>query len=176
MALSAPQKFLIANNGIPTQNAPAAVGGAANAYNIPALNASGQLDITMLPSGIGSDTAVITASEAIAAGSLVNVWSNTGTTPASVAARNADNSTPTKAAVGYVLTAVASGAQATVYFSGVASGLSGLMPGQQYYLGSVGALIPATALPTAAGTLTQSVGVAISATQLQIVLGPQIGN
>lgn len=172
MALTAPQKFLISQNGIPTQNAPAAVGGAASAYQIPGLNASGQLDITMLPSGIGSDTAVIPASEALAAGALVNVWTNSG----AVAARNADNSTPTKAAMGYVLSAVASGAQATVYFSGVISGLSGLTPGQQYYLGSVGGLIPVTALPTTAGTLTQAVGVAVSATQLQLILGTQIGN
>lgn len=170
MPLSSAQKFIAMVAGAFTQTAAASVGGAANAYQIPALNASGQLDQTMMPTGIGPDTTPVTASEALAAGALVNVWSNAGTPNA----RNADNTSTSKAAVGFVLGAVASGAQATVYMGGIVSGLSGLTPGQQYFLGTVGGVV--TAAPTAAGTLTQAVGVAISATQLQFQPGLQVAN
>lgn len=172
MSLTSPQKFLSLQNGLPAQTAPASVGGPASAYAIPGLNAAGQLDVTMLPTGVGPDTQSITASEAIAAGALVNVWNNAG----AIAVRNADNSSPSKAACGFVLQAVASGAPATVYFGGVLSGVAGLTPGQSYFLGSAGAIIPAAALPTATGSLTQSVGVAISATQLAFQPGIQVQN
>ncbi len=170
MALSAPQKFLAANNGIPTQTPAASVGGAAQAYQIPALSASGQLDQTMMPTGIGPDTAAIVASEALVAGALVNVWSNAGTPNA----RNADNTSISKPATGFVLGAVASGANATVYMSGIINGLSGLTPGAQYFLGAAGGAVEAA--PTAPGTLTQLVGTAISATQIQFSPGTQIAN
>jgi hypothetical protein len=79
--------------------------GAANANAIPALTAAGVFDNSLMPSGIGADTAPLTASEAIAAGALINVWNNAG----AFAIRNADGSTTGKEAHGFVLAAVASG-------------------------------------------------------------------
>lgn len=52
--------------------------GAANAGDIVALDDTGRIDNTMMPVGIGADTAVIAASEALAAGDWVNIWNSTG--------------------------------------------------------------------------------------------------
>jgi hypothetical protein len=125
-----------------------------------ALDSNGKLDASTMPNGIGANTVSYTASEAIAAGSLVNITS-TGV-------RNADASGgQAKAAHGYVLAAVANGATATVYTdNGTAiTGLSGLTQGQTYFLGAVGA-VTATR-PTTAGNICQVVGVALSATSLK---------
>ncbi len=170
--LTSVQKFLAVVAGIPTQISAALTGGAANAYQVPALNGQGQLDQTMMPTGVGPDTEVMVASEALAAGAIVNVWNNAGTQNA----RNADNGSVSKPAVGYSPAAVASGANATIYFSGIISGLSGLTPGATYFLGAAGAVVLAASLPTASGSLTQAVGVAISPTQLQFNPGLLIGN
>ncbi|WP_289241734.1 hypothetical protein [Delftia sp.] len=87
--------------------------GAANAGDIVALDDSGRIDNSMMPVGIGADTAVIAASEALAAGDWVNVWNSTG-----AKVRKADATTSGKEAHGFVLAAVTSGANATVYFEG----------------------------------------------------------
>jgi len=159
----ATQTFLSIVSGVKKLITAAQLGGTSYAGQIPALNATtGLLDISMMPSGIGPNTENIVASEAIAAGSLVNVYSNAGV----VSVRNADNTNISKVANGFVLAAVASSATATVYFSGIISGLSGLTPGTQYFLGTVGGLIVAGSLPSSAGTIIQSVGVAFSATVL----------
>src|SRR5687768_2963313 len=49
--------------------------GAGDADKLVALDASGRIDSTMMPVGIGADTASITTSEALAAGDLVNIHS-----------------------------------------------------------------------------------------------------
>ncbi|KAA9150036.1 hypothetical protein F3K36_33425, partial [Delftia sp. BR1] len=79
--------------------------GAANAGDIVALDDSGRIDNSMMPVGIGADTAVIAASEALAAGDWVNVWNSTG-----AKVRKADATTSGKEAHGFVLAAVTSGA------------------------------------------------------------------
>jgi len=164
------QKFLALGGGIAAQVAAALVGGAANAYQIPALGATGQLDPTMMPTGVGADTASLPATEAIAAGAWVNIWVNGGVT----SVRNADSSATGKTANGFVLAAVASGGTALVYFTGLNTGLSGLTPGALYFLGSVGASV--TAPPTAVGSVTQQVGVATNATTIQCNIQQQINN
>lgn len=138
--------------------------GAADAGKIPALGADGKLDPTMYNAGGGPASRSIPASEALTAGNLVNMYSNAGT----VNVRKADNSN-SRPAHGFVLAGVASGASATVYdLDGVLSGLSGLTPGADYYLGTAGAVItPAVDATTAAtGTIDQRIGVALSATEL----------
>lgn len=122
--------------------------------------ADGRLDISVLPVGVGADTAVIPASEALAAGDLVNIWSNSGT--ANV--RKADASTAGKEAHGFVLAAVASGQPATVYFEGTNTQMTGLTPGRQY-LSTTPGKTSATA-PTGAGQVVQVVGFAVSATAM----------
>ena len=69
----------------PTLNVPYEVegtvvsAGAGNAGDIPALDATGKLDMSVMPNGIGADTAIIEASESLTAGDFVNIYNNTGT-------------------------------------------------------------------------------------------------
>lgn len=90
----------------------ATVASAAN--KVVKLGADGKLDVTVMPTGIGADTAVIVASEALAAGDLVNIWNDGGTAKV----RKADASVAGKEAHGFVLAAVSNAANATVYFEG----------------------------------------------------------
>lgn len=137
----------------------ATVASAAN--KVVKLDASGRLDATVMPVGVGADTAVIVASEALAAGDLVNVWNNAGT--ANV--RKADASVSGKEAHGFVLSAVASSGNATVYFEGTNTQCTGLTPGVQF-LSATTAGKTVSAAPTGTGKVVQRTGFAISATSL----------
>lgn len=132
-------------------------------------DASGKLDISVMPTGIGADTAIITASEALADGDLVNIWNNAGTANA----RKADASVTGKEAHGFVLAAVASSASATVYFEGTNSHLSGLTPGPQFLSSTVPGK-PTTTVPTGTGKVVQKVGIAINATTINFESGDPI--
>lgn len=78
-------------------------------------------------------------------------------------ARTADNgSISTAPADGIVLAKSAPGV-ATVLYEGEASGFSGLVPGQDVFLGISGGLVQAAGLPTSPGTIIQKVGRAIGA-------------
>ena len=144
-------------------NAKTTSAGASDSGKLPALDASGRVDNSFMPVGIGADTAAIAASEALAAGDLVNIYNN-----ASVAnCRKADGSTSGKEAHGFVLAAVASGGTATVYFEGTNTQCSGLTPGAQF-LSSVAAGKSLSTAPTGTGKVVQRVGFAVSATALNI--------
>ena len=145
----------------------ATVSSAAN--KVVKLDGSGKLDITVMPTGIGADTAVITASEALAAGDLVNIWNNAGT--ANI--RKADGSTSGKEAHGFVLAAVASAAAGTVYFEGTNNQCTGLTPGVQY-LSATTAGKTVTSAPTGAGKVVQNVGFAVSATAMNFQCGTPV--
>lgn len=141
-------------------------GGAGDAGEIVALNSAGQIDETMLPTGVGPDVKAIIASENLAAGDVVNVWLDSGT----LKARKADASQANSGyrAHGFVLSSVtANGSNtANVYFEGLITGLNSLTLGATYFLsGSAAGGITATA-PTTAGHCVQEVGVAVSATEL----------
>lgn len=133
--------------------------GAADSGKVVALDASGRIDNTMMPVGIGADTATITTSEALAAGDFVNVWNSTG-----AKVRKADATTAGKEAHGFVLAAFGSGVAATVYFEGTNTAVSGLTPGPQFL--SITAGTAQAAAPTASGNVVQRLGVATSATSL----------
>ena len=137
-------------------------GGAASAGQIAALDPTGRFDNSVMPVGIGADTASILASEAISAGSLINIWSNAGVQNI----RNADASTTGKEANGFMLAAVASGATGTVYFSGQDTALSGLVPGPIYLSDTAVGAVTSTP-PTTAGHVLQRVGTAVSPTSLE---------
>jgi len=143
--------------------------GAGDAAKIPATDGTGRLDSSFMPVGLGADTAVIVASEALAAGDLVNVWSSAG----AFKVRKADASTSGKEAHGYVLAAVASTANATVFFTDSDTQVTGLTPGVQFLSAVTPGLASATA-PTATGQTVQRVGVATSATVLNFRSGPPI--
>lgn len=127
-----------------------------------ALDTTGKLDPSFMPVGITAPTAVILASEALAAGDLVNIYNNSGT--ANV--RKADASTSGKEAHGFVLSGVSSGANATVYFPGAENtAVTSLTPGVQFLSAATAGKTTVTA-PSGSGNTVQRVGVASSATNL----------
>lgn len=152
-------KYISQTGGQLTEVAAATAGGAPDAGKIPELDGSGRLAAGMMPTGIGADTAVLVSSEALAAGDLVNIWNDAGTAKA----RKADAAT-NKPAHGFVLAAVTSGANATVYFEGQNAQQTGMTAGPVYLSATAGRAT--SAVPTTTGHLVQQVGVAISATSL----------
>lgn len=136
--------------------------GAGNDGDLVALDASGKLDASVLPSGVGQNTVSATASEALAAGDLVNLYNNAGT----INARKADATAEGKECHGFVKAAVANAANATVFTSGnILTGLTGLTPGaRQYVATSPGARTETP--PATAGNVVQMVGVSVSATSI----------
>lgn len=132
--------------------------GVGDALKIIATNSSGKLDETFLPTGIGADTVSIEAFENLSAGDFVNIYHSGGGR-----CRKADGSNG-RAAHGFVLAAVSSGQNATVYRSGSNDQLSGLTPGTTYWLSTS---TPGTAVGTAptltTGHIIQVLGVADSA-------------
>lgn len=168
--------------------------GAADANKLPALNAAGvlddtilnatttqaanktvktgadgKLDATLMPNGIGADTAQITASEALAAGDLINIWDNAG----AFNMRKADASAAGKHAMGYVTAAVAQNATGTAYFEATNSQVTGLTAGTQFLSATIPGKATNTA-PTGTGKIVQRVGFATSATSLNFQAGEPI--
>lgn len=135
--------------------------GAGDAGKIVKLDSTGRLDNSLLPVGIGADTKMLEAFEALAAGDFVNIFDDGGTPKV----RKADASNG-RDANGFVLSAVTSGAQATIYFEGANNQLSGLTLGARLYLGTSGQV---TETPnTTTGQLHQYLGVACGATEMNI--------
>jgi hypothetical protein len=134
--------------------------GAGDAGEIPALDAAGKLDPSLMPTGIAADTALIQASENLAAGDLVNLHDVGG----AWRARKADASAIGTKAHGFVKAAVTSGQNATVYFEGSNDVLSGLTPGT-YFLSETAGAITQTP-PTTSAAIVQEVGVSTAATVL----------
>lgn len=162
-------KYISNNAGVLTEVAAVqSSAGAGDAGKIPALDAAGRLDTTLMPTGIGADTASVIASEALAAGDLVNIWNNAGTPNV----RKADATTSGKEAHGFVLAAVSASASATIYFEGSNTAKSGLTGGKQYLATTAGATT--TTAPSAAGNVVQIVGFATSATVMNFQSGTPI--
>lgn len=156
------QKPLQLVNGKITQvEATVVSAGAGDAGEVVALDSSGKIDVSVLPVGVGPNVKVILASENIGAGKYVNIFDNTGTPNV----RLADNSN-SREAHGFLLDAVVAAANATVYFEGTNNDLSGLTAGARQFLATAGG-VTATP-PTFAGgaTISQLVGSAISATEI----------
>lgn len=133
--------------------------GAGDAGKLAALDGAGRIDNSMMPVGIGADTAIIPASEALSAGDFVNVWNSGG-----ARVRKADATVAGKEAHGFVLAAVANAANATVYFEGTNTGVTGQTPGNVFLSTTAG--IAAAAAPSVAGNVVQRVGFATSATAI----------
>lgn len=135
--------------------------GAGDDGKLIALDATGKLDSSVMPVGIGADTASITASENLAAGDYVNIWDSTG-----AKVRKADAATSGKEAHGFVLAAVTSGASATVYFEGQNTQKTGLTPGARQYLSAATPGGTVTTPPSATGNIVQYLGNAVSTTAI----------
>ena len=143
--------------------------GAGSAGKIIALDSSGRIDSSMMPSGIGADTEVMASSENLSAGDLVNIWNDSGTRKA----RKADASNGRRAH-GFVLDSVTSPANATVNLSGDITGLTGLTPGVAYYLSGSSAGDVTSTAPTTSGHISQEIGIAVSDTAIAFEQQPPI--
>lgn len=134
--------------------------GAGNAGDIVALDETGKLDVTMMPTGIAADTTTVTTSEILAAGDLVNLWNDSGT----IKARKADATTTGKEAVGFVVAGYASGVPAVIYHDGTNAQATGMTVGRQWLSTAAG---KSTATrPTGSGNVQQIVGFASSTTSM----------
>ena len=133
--------------------------GAGDASKLFRTDAAGKIDTSFMPTGVGAPTKSILASEAIAAGDFVNVYTNAG-----VANMRKADATTDKPANGYVLAAVANAASGLVYFGAINNQRTGLIPGTLYFLATTPGSVAATA-PTGAGNIVQAVGYALSATE-----------
>ncbi|MEM9118503.1 MAG: hypothetical protein AAGD09_11540 [Cyanobacteria bacterium P01_F01_bin.56] len=136
--------------------------GAGDGNKIVATGGDGKLDGTLMPTGVGADTTVKPATENLAAGDLVNFHDNGGTP----SVRKADASNG-RQADGFVLAAVTSGSNATVYPPGSqVTGLTGLTISTYYLSNSTAGSISTTPPDPASniGHIMQAVGRADSAT------------
>jgi hypothetical protein len=159
-------KFIRINNGILTETQ-AAQTSTPNA--IPALDGTGKLPVDMLPVGTGAAAYVLPASQALAAGDLVNIWNDDGVAKV----RKADNGALATRAHGFVTAAVNNGANATIYTDWTLT-KSALTAGANYFLGTAGNTILAAALPTAANAIIQVIGFAVNATTIDIEIADPV--
>lgn len=135
--------------------------GAGDSGKLPALDGSGRLDISFMPVGVTAEVTVVPASENLSAGDFVNIWNNAG----AANARKADATAVGKEAIGFVLSAVTSGQNATVFHEGADTSLTGLTAGSRYYLSTTPGAATTTP-PDAAGNVLQFLGTAVSTTKL----------
>lgn len=164
-------KYLSNVNGFPTEVAATQVStGVANANDVVALDANGKIDISLLPTGIAADTAILPATEALAAGNWVNIYdSGSGT----FSCRKADAAGGVaKMAHGFVLAAVASAANATIYFEGSNNQVTGMTPGNVWLSATTPGLGTNTP-PTGSGQIVQPLGTATGATVVNAEIGKQ---
>lgn len=137
--------------------------GAGDSGKIPALDTDGRLNSSVMPSGFGAEVKIVEASENLAAGDFVNLHVSAG-----LKVRKADASNPAKFAIGYVLAAVTSGQNATIYYGNRNSQVSGLTAGDLLYLsGTTPGGVTATA-PTTAGYIVQPLGIATDTTEILV--------
>lgn len=154
-------------SGLPTEVPATAVStGAGDAGKLPELGSDGRLDPSLMPTGFSADVKVLPATEALAAGDFVNIYDVSGTS----SCRKADASAASagKRAHGFVLAAVANGANATIYFEGANGQRTGLTAGLTYVLSNAapGGVLPLSDAPTTAGHILQVLGVATSTTEI----------
>lgn len=160
-------KFLTLNaSGLPLEvSTVSSSAGAGDAGKAVELDGAGKLSLSFLPTGSLTPPRTILASEALAAGDLVNIWSNAGVENVRKADASAANAG--RIAHGFVLSAVSAGANASVFpFGGTVSGLTGLTPGAIYFLSNSTPGGRTTTPPSTAGHSVQVVGIALSATDL----------
>ncbi|HGM6050873.1 TPA: hypothetical protein ACKP5I_000956 [Stenotrophomonas maltophilia] len=168
-------KTLQLKNNMPTEVEVTVVsGGAVDAGKVAGLGLDGRFDESVMPAGIGADTKVFPGSEVLAAGDYVNIHDNGGT--ASVRKADASAAAAGKMAHGFVRAGSAQGADATVYFEGPNSSLSGLVPGTTYVLSHTtpGGVLPLAAGTTASGHILQVLGVATDVGEINAEIGAPV--
>jgi len=133
--------------------------GAGDTGKVVGLDATGRLDVTMMPVGTASEVKVMPASEALLIGNLVNVFLDDAT----LKCRKADCSNGWRAD-GFVLAAVDQDANATVHFEGNNTEVTGKTLGAIQYLSANGATDETA--PTDSGYIVQEIGKALTATEI----------
>lgn len=142
--------------------------GVADAGKIVALDASGHIDETVLPSTVGAQVTTAEASESISNGDVVNVWDDAGTTKV----RKADADSINTRCIGFVKAGYTTGQTATVYLAGNNDALTSLTIGPLYLSTTAGGVTSTP--PTGAGEIVQQVGFAVSATSYAFAPGPPV--
>lgn len=154
-------------------NQAASVGGSGSANQIPQLDSNGLIDPSMLPISPAPAFPIVASalfSVDLPAGCLVNVFNSSG----SLAAQPADAATGIEAD-GFVEAGGLAGTSGLVTLSeAVNDQLAGLTPGSKVFLGNSGAVSSAPGVGP--GTLSQEVGVALSATSALFRLGNKVFN
>ncbi len=146
------------------------VGGAEDSPGkIVQLDGAGKIDASLLPPGLGGDMALITCSEALAGGDLINVYSMSG----DARVRKADGSTSGKEAHGFILVGAEAEMPVVVYFEGLNNQCTGLTPGVQYLSGTIPGR-PASVAAVGSGKISQVVGFAYSETEMNFESEPPI--
>lgn len=130
--------------------------------------ASNTIESFSAGSATTTPSASIVAGEALSAGNLINIYSDAGT----FKVRKAEADVSGREAHGYVSSSASSGANATVYFAGTITGLTGLTPGIVYLSATPGAVT--NTAPSTSGHTVQKVGVAVSATSIAFFLGEPV--
>ncbi len=135
--------------------------GAVDAGKLVALDSSGRLTNSVMPDGTGSEQITAVATEAIPAGSVVNLWDNGGVLSARLA-----NAATRLRAIGFVTETKSSGQTITVLIEGSVTGLSSIVPATPYYLSAtVPGAFTATA-PNTPGHISQEIGVGVTTTSV----------
>lgn len=137
--------------------------GAPNDGDIPALDSTGRLDVSVMPVGVEVESRSMVTSENLAAGDFVNCYLNGGV----ITARKADATASGKEAFGFVLTASTSPAANVVYFEGINAQLSSLTIGAVYYIDKTTPGGVVSTAPASTGNIVQEIGLAISATEIE---------
>lgn len=141
-------------------SAAAASTGAADQNRLVKTGPDGRIDSTLLPTGIGDESKGVEASEALNAGDFVNIFDLGGASRV----RRANATAAGSEAVGFVLDNFAAGEQATVFFEGENTALTGLTAGQTLFLSADTPGGVTTTPPSAVGNIVQIVGKACDAT------------
>lgn len=126
-----------------------------------AVGLSGNTAGVNLTTGAGSipGAPLLPTTDALAAGNYVSIYSSGGV--AKVRLADASLGQP---ASGFVLASASIGASVTVYIQGINTALSGLTPGDPYWLGTSGGVVVPPSYTS--GHLLQPLGSAISATSM----------
>lgn len=136
--------------------------GAPDANKIVALDATGKLDVSVMPAGVAAEVTVCASFENLAAGDFVNLFLDSGV----IKARKADATTNAKPAHGFTLVGVTAPASTTVYrLSTVNTSLTGLTIGSDYFLSTTPGAVTTTA-PSASGNIVQELGRATLTTSM----------
>ena len=161
------KRFDPANNRFAIREGVEISAGAASAGQLPALNAAGLLDFSVLPDA-PVDSAE--ASEAISAGQLVNVYDDAGTTKMRLADAT---STVDRPATGVAIEAAAVG-ETKRYTNDGSTALTGLTAGLKYFLDTTAGGLTTAPDVSVSGNILQCVGSATDASKFNVEIGPAI--